>query len=53
MEQSAMKTFLHFDFNKDGRITREEANATVEEFKQVDENKDGFVHPGELDMSLR
>ena len=53
MEQSAMKTFLHFDLNRDGRISREETNATAEEFKQVDENNDGFVQPGELDMSLR
>ena len=48
-----MKTFLHFDLNRDGIISREEANATAEEFKQVDENNDGFVQPGELDMSLR
>merc|ERR1712179_159996 len=53
MEQKAMETFINFDLNKDGRISREEANATLEEFKQVDENNDGFVHPGELDMSLR
>ena len=53
MERSAMKTFLNFDLNRDGRISREEVNATVEEFKQVDEDNDGFVHPGELDMSLK
>ena len=53
MERSAMKTFLNFDLNRDGRISREEANATVEQFKQVDEDNDGFVHPGELDMSLK
>ena len=53
MERSAMKTFLNFDLNRDGRISREEANATVQQFKQVDEDNDGFVHPGELDMSLK
>ena len=53
MEQKAMETFLNFDLNKDGQISREEANATLEEFKQVDENNDGFVQPGELDISLK
>ena len=48
-----METFLNFDLNKDGQISREEANATLEEFKQVDENNDGFVQPGELDISLK
>ena len=53
MDQKAMETFLNFDLNKDGQISREEANATLEEFKQVDENNDGFVQPGELDISLK
>jgi len=53
MDQKAMETFLNFDLNKDGQISREEANATLEQFKQVDENNDGFVQPGELDISLK
>ena len=53
MERAAMEKFLDFDLNKDGQISMEEANATLDEFKQVDENNDGFVHPGELDISLR
>ena len=52
MDQAAMENFLNFDLNKDGRISMEEANATLEEMKQVDKNNDGFVQPGELDMSL-
>ena len=53
MGRAAMENFLNFDLNRDGQISMEEANATLEEFKQVDENNDGFVQPGELDMSLR
>ena len=53
MERSAMDNFINFDLNLDGRINREEANATVEEWMKVDENNDGFVDPGEFDMSLR
>ena len=53
MEHRAMETFLKFDLNKNGRISREETNDTLEEFKLVDENNDGFVLPGELDISLK
>ena len=45
MDRAAMEKFLNFDLNKDGQISRE--------FKQVDENNDGFVQPGELDISLK
>ena len=53
MERDAMENFLNFDLNLDGKISIEEANATLKEFKKVDTNSDGFVQPGELDMSLR
>ena len=50
-----MEKFLHFDLNRNGLISFEEANrskATIEQFKQVDANNDGFVHPSEFDASL-
>ena len=40
-----MEKFLHFDLNRNGLISLEEANrsnATIEQFKQVDANNDGF-----------
>ena len=58
IERNAMENFFSFDLNRDGLISLEEAmvtnksSATIEEFKQVDENKDGFVHPSEFDASL-
>ena len=59
IERDAMENFLTFDLNRDGLISLEEAmetsssnNITVEEFKQVDVDNDGFVHPSEFDVSL-
>ena len=49
---------LAFDLNKDGVIGLEEAMmttdnfTTVEDFKEVDVDNDGFVHPKEFDSSL-
>ena len=41
---------------RDGLVSFEEANnsinATIEEFAEIDTNKDGFVHPAEFDESL-
>ena len=54
----AMENFLTFDLNRDGMISLEEAmdssssNGTVDQFKQVDVNNDGFVQPSEFDLSL-
>ena len=57
IDRHEMETFLRFDLNRDGLISLEEANrsinATIEEFAQVDANNDGFVHPAELDASLK
>ena len=53
-----MENFLTFDVNRDGLISLEEAmessfsNGTIDEFKQVDVNHDGYVHPSEFDLSL-
>ena len=58
IERDAMENFLSFDLNLDGLISLEEAmetfrsNDTIEEFKQVDVDNDGFVHPSEFDLSL-
>ena len=32
MERDAMENFLNFDLNLDGKISMEEANATLKEF---------------------
>ena len=57
IDRHEMETFLRFDLNRDGLISLEEANrsinTTIEEFAQVDVNNDGFVHPAELDASLK
>ena len=57
IDRHEMENFLHFDLNRDGLISLEEANrsinATIEEFAQVDANNDGFVHPAKLDVSLK
>ena len=59
IERDAIENFFSFDLNRDGLISLEEAlggtgksNVTVDEFKQVDVNNDGFVHPSEFDLSL-
>ena len=58
IERDAMENFLSFDLNQDGLISLEEAmetsnsNDTIVEFKQVDVDNDGFVHPSEFDLSL-
>ena len=58
IERDAMENFLSFDLNLDGLISLEEAmetirsNDTIDEFKQVDVDNDGFVHPSEFDLSL-
>ena len=56
LERPAMHHFFTFDLNRDGRISLEEAmlttNGTKEEFKLVDEDNDGHVHPEEFDSSL-
>ena len=58
IERDAMENFFSFDLNRDGLISLEEAmensnsNDTVVEFKQVDVDHDGFVHPSEFDLSL-
>ena len=56
LERPAMHHFFTFDLNQDGRISLEEAmlttNGTKEEFKLVDEDNDGHVHPEEFDSSL-
>ena len=58
IERDAMENFLSFDLNRDGLISLEEAmetirsNSTVDDFKEVDVNNDGFVHPSEFDLSL-
>ena len=46
----AMENFFSFDLDKDGLISFEEA--IVEDFKDVDVDNDGFVHPSEFDFSL-
>ena len=56
--RNAMENFLTFDLNRDGLISLEEAmetrgnNDTTIEFKQVDVDNDGYVHPSEFDHSL-
>ena len=56
LERHAMENFFTFDLNRDGLISLEEAmessNGTIEGFKQVDVNNDGFVRPSEFDNSL-
>ena len=58
IERDAMEKFYIFDLNLDGLISLEEAmetirsNDTIDEFKQVDVDNDGFVHPSEFDLSL-
>ena len=53
-----MENFFSFDLNRDGLVSLEEvresygSNGTEEGFKQVDTDKDGFVHPSEFDFSL-
>ena len=57
IDRHAMENFLRFDLNRDGLISLEEANrsinTTIEEFAQVDVNNDGFVQPAEFDTSLK
>ena len=57
IDRHEMETFLRFDLNRDGLISLEEANrsinTTIEQFAQVDANNDGFVHPAEFDASLK
>ena len=54
----AMENFFAFDLNKDGVISLEEAMmttdniTTVEDFKEVDVDNNGFVDPKEFDSSL-
>ena len=54
----AMENFFAFDLNKDGVISLEEAmmttenKTTVEDFKEVDVDNNGFVQPMESDSSL-
>ena len=54
----ALENFLAFDLDKDGLISFEEAIlttdniTTAEGFKGVDIDNDGFVRPGEFDLSL-
>ena len=56
IERDAMENFFTFDLNRDGLISLEEAmessNGTIDGFKQVDINNDGFVRPSEFDDSL-
>ena len=55
IERAAMENFFSFDLNRDGLISLEEAmvtNATEEDFKKVDKDNDGLVHPAEFDASL-
>ena len=56
VDRHEMEHFLRFDLNRDGLVSFEEANnsinATIEEFAEIDTNKDGFVHPAEFDESL-
>ena len=58
IERDAMENFLSFDLNRDGLISLKEAmerrnsNDTIVEFKKVDVDNDGFVHPSEFDLSL-
>ena len=55
IERAATENFLSFDLNQDGLISLEEAmvtNATEEDFKKVDKDNDGLVHPAEFDASL-
>ena len=58
IERDVMENFFSFDLNRDGLISLDEAmetgksNGTVDEFKKVDVNNDGFVHPSEFDLSL-
>jgi len=58
IERDAMENVLTFDLNRDGLISLEEAmetrgnNDTIKEFKQVDVDNDGYVHPSEFDQSL-
>ena len=57
IERDAMENFFSFDLNQDGVISWEEAmkfngNGTMDGFKQVDVDNDGFVLPSEFDSSL-
>ena len=58
IERAAMERFFSFDLNLDGVISLQKAlersgsNNTGEGFKEVDLDKDGFVKPAELDLSL-
>ena len=55
IERAAMENFFSFDLNRDGLISLEEAmvtNSTKEEFKKVDKDNNGLVHPTEFDASL-
>ena len=56
IERDVMENFFSFDLNRDGLISLEEAmetgNGTVDEFKKVDVDDDGFVQPSEFDLSL-
>ena len=50
-----MTPFSSFVLNKDGEISLQEAinnsrsNDTIKEFKQVDVDNEGFLHPSEFD----
>ena len=58
IEEASMERFFSFDLNLDGVISLQEgmqrsgSNNTGEGFNQVDLDKDGFVKPAELDLSL-
>ena len=58
IERDVMENFFSFDLNRDGLISLDEAmetgksNGTVDEFKKVDVDDDGFVQPSEFDLSL-
>ncbi|MFZ5658426.1 MAG: EF-hand domain-containing protein [Pseudomonadota bacterium] len=46
--------FAHMDINKDGTVTREEANqARTEHFARLDRNRDGQVSMDEMEAGMR
>ena len=55
IERGAKENFRCFDLNQDGLSSLEEANvlnSTIEEFKKIHQDNDGFIHPAEYDTSL-